>query len=80
MLESRATIQRDLQRLQEWVSRNLTKFSKDRCQVLCLGRKRLFSNKRLGLMGWGAALQIGEHPGHREGHQLSEAQPVDLGK
>lgn len=38
MLEGRATI-RDLKKLQEWASRNLTKFSKDRCQVLCLGRK-----------------------------------------
>lgn len=39
MLEGRATI-RDLEKLQEQASRNLTKFSKDRCQVLYLGGKR----------------------------------------
>lgn len=33
MLEDRATI-RDLEKLQEWA-----KFNRDRCQVLCLGRK-----------------------------------------
>lgn len=38
MLEGNAAIQRDLNRLEEWATRNLMKFSKDKFSVLHVGR------------------------------------------
>ncbi|GAB0179404.1 mitochondrial enolase superfamily member 1 [Grus japonensis] len=37
-LEGRATLQEDLDRLEEWANKNLMKFSKDKCKVLHLGK------------------------------------------
>ena len=37
MLEGRITIQRDIDRLEEWANRSLMKFNKDKHQVLHLG-------------------------------------------
>ncbi|GAB0204081.1 mitochondrial enolase superfamily member 1 [Grus japonensis] len=36
--EGRATLQEDLDRLEEWANKNLMKFSKDKCKVLHLGK------------------------------------------
>lgn len=38
-LEGRSAIQRDLGRPEEWASRHLPKFNKDKCHILRLGRK-----------------------------------------
>ncbi|PKU46372.1 rna-directed dna polymerase from mobile element jockey-like [Limosa lapponica baueri] len=35
--EGRATLQRDMDRLEEWASKNSLKSSKDKCKVLRLG-------------------------------------------
>lgn len=34
MLKDRAAIQRDLERLREWVNRNILKFNKSKCKFL----------------------------------------------
>lgn len=46
--ESRAAIQQDLKRLENWVERNLKAFSKARCRVLHLGRKNPKQQHNLG--------------------------------
>lgn len=37
MLEGRAVISRDTGKLEKLIDRNLVKFSKDKCKILCLG-------------------------------------------
>ncbi|PKU42570.1 rna-directed dna polymerase from mobile element jockey-like [Limosa lapponica baueri] len=37
-LEGRATLQEDLNRLEEWANKNIIKFHKDKCKVLHLGK------------------------------------------
>ncbi|KAK4829413.1 hypothetical protein QYF61_003977 [Mycteria americana] len=46
--EGCAAIQRDLDRLENWADRNLTKFNKGKCKVLHLGRNSLMYQHRLG--------------------------------
>ncbi|GAB0189213.1 mitochondrial enolase superfamily member 1 [Grus japonensis] len=46
--EGRATLQEDLDRLEEWVNKNLTKFNKDKCKVLHLGKHNPGVQHRLG--------------------------------
>ncbi|PKU46993.1 rna-directed dna polymerase from mobile element jockey-like [Limosa lapponica baueri] len=47
-LEGRATLQEDLDRLEEWVNKNLMKLKKDRCKVLLLGKYNPGVQHRLG--------------------------------
>lgn len=46
--EGCAVIQWDLDRLENWVDRNLTRFNKGRCRVLHLGRNKPKYQPRLG--------------------------------
>ncbi|GAB0196661.1 mitochondrial enolase superfamily member 1 [Grus japonensis] len=46
--EGRATLQEDLDRLEEWANKNLMKFNKDKCKVLCLGKHNPGVQHRLG--------------------------------
>ncbi|GAB0205950.1 mitochondrial enolase superfamily member 1 [Grus japonensis] len=46
--EGRATLQEDLDRLEEWSDRNLMKFNKDKCKVLHLGKHNPGVQHRLG--------------------------------
>lgn len=46
-LKHRAAIQRVLDGLEEWSTRNLRQFNRDKCGVLCLGRKTSCSNTGL---------------------------------
>lgn len=39
VLKERAAFQRDLNKLEEWTNRNLTKIKMDRCEALYMGRK-----------------------------------------
>jgi len=57
--EGCAAIQRDLDRLEGWVERNVIKFSKGKCKVLHLGRNNPMHQYRLGLTCWKATLRRG---------------------
>ncbi|KAK4823676.1 hypothetical protein QYF61_005647 [Mycteria americana] len=46
--ESRATLQEDLDRLEEWANKNLMKFNKDKCKVLHPGKHNPGGQHRLG--------------------------------
>lgn len=46
--DSCAAIQRDFDKLEKWINRNLTEFSKRKCQNLRLGRNNLVHRYRLG--------------------------------
>ncbi|KAK4814746.1 hypothetical protein QYF61_026723 [Mycteria americana] len=46
--EGRATLQKDLNMLEEWANKNLMKFNKDKCKVLHLGKHNPGVQHRLG--------------------------------
>ncbi|KAK4832702.1 hypothetical protein QYF61_025163 [Mycteria americana] len=48
ILEGRATLQEDLDRLEEWANKTLMKFNKDKCKVLHLGKHNPGVQHRLG--------------------------------
>lgn len=48
MPEGCAAIQRDLDRLESWVGRNITKYNKGKCRVLNLGKNDSRYQYRLG--------------------------------
>ena len=43
MPDGRATLQRDLDRLEKWAGRNLMKFSKTKCNILISGMKQPYA-------------------------------------
>ncbi|KAK4820270.1 hypothetical protein QYF61_022840 [Mycteria americana] len=48
---------KDLNRLEKWAERVVSKFNKGKCKVLHLGRNNLCTSTGWGLTGWKAALQ-----------------------
>ena len=70
--EGRAATQRDLDKLEEWVIRNLMTFCEDKCQVQHLGRKSPLQQhrqgtERLASSSAGKDLKgVGEHQAGRE--------------
>ena len=46
--EGRATLQEDLDRLEEWANKNFMKLNKDKCKVLHLGKHNPGVQHRLG--------------------------------
>jgi len=50
------TIQRDLDRLDKWADRNLMKFSKEKCQVLCLRKNNHMHQHMMGATQLGSSL------------------------
>ncbi|GAB0179918.1 mitochondrial enolase superfamily member 1 [Grus japonensis] len=52
--ERRATLQEDLDRLEEWANKNLMKFNKDKCKVLHLGKHNPGVQHRLGFIWLGS--------------------------
>jgi len=48
MLKSRISVKRDLDRLEEWASRNVMNFHKDKFKVLHLGRTKPLQQSRQG--------------------------------
>lgn len=56
-LEGRASIQRDLDRLEKkWTDRNFIKLNNSKCKILLLGRKTLWQWwYKQGTCAWGAA-------------------------
>ncbi|GAB0181643.1 mitochondrial enolase superfamily member 1 [Grus japonensis] len=54
--EGRAILQRDLDRLEEWASKDCMKFSKDHCKVLHLGQHNQRAQYRLGSVWLGSSV------------------------
>jgi len=46
--EGKAILQENLDRLEDWANKNLTKFNKDQCKVLCLRKHNPGVQQRLG--------------------------------
>lgn len=47
-MEGRVSLQKDLDRLEEWANKNLMKFNKDKVNVLHLGKHNPCEQDRLG--------------------------------
>ena len=58
--EGRATLQEELDRLEEWANKNLMKFSKDKCKVLHLGKHNPGVQHRLGSTQLGSSSVEGD--------------------
>lgn len=58
--QGQAAVQMDLERLEEWADRSSTKFSKDKCKALHLGRSNPLQQRRLGCSS------AERHPGRQQ--------------
>ena len=56
MSEGKAILQRDLDRLEDWASKNSMKFNKDKFKVLHLGQNNQRAQNRLGSVWLGSSL------------------------
>ncbi|KAK4829412.1 hypothetical protein QYF61_003976 [Mycteria americana] len=68
--EGRATLQEDVDRLEEWANKNLMQFNKDKGKVLHLGKHNLGVQHRLGLTQLGSS-SVERDPGVLVDNQLN---------
>ncbi|PKU47407.1 rna-directed dna polymerase from mobile element jockey-like [Limosa lapponica baueri] len=71
-LEGRANLQEDLDRLEEWVNKNLMKFNKDKCNILHLGKHNPGVQYRLGST-WLGSSSVERDLGGPDGQQAQYA-------
>lgn len=78
-----AAIKRNLGRLEKWAGRNLVKFNKGSCKVLCLGRNNTMCKDKPGdsrLESSFAGKELGGPGGPLPHKKRPAASPMALGK